>query len=153
VPTSRPSSKPTTTARASTKDATSRPQAGPTRSRGASKVAASKPTTSRSTASRPTTSKAAASTAAVSNAVASVQPQRIAQVVRANLPSTERLMYYGGLTALAAIGVLEWPVAAAVGAGVWVAARTTRRAARPGDGTAAARHTTAAANGGPGARG
>ncbi len=61
------------------------------------------------------------------------QTRRAAQAVRANLPPMERLLYYGGLGALAAAGTLEWPVAIAVGAGVWVAGRTgqgrTRQAA------------------------
>jgi hypothetical protein len=47
-----------------------------------------------------------------------------AQAVRANLPPTERLLYYGGLGLMATVGVLEWPVAAAVGVGVWLAGRT-----------------------------
>ena len=49
-----------------------------------------------------------------------------AQAVRANLPPTERLLYYGGLGLMATVGVLEWPVAAAVGVGVWLAGRTGR---------------------------
>lgn len=46
------------------------------------------------------------------------------QTVRANLPPVERMLYYGGLGLLVAAGTLEWPVAAAVGVGVWVAGRT-----------------------------
>jgi hypothetical protein len=45
---------------------------------------------------------------------------------RANLPPRDQLLYYGGLGLLAVVGVLEWPVAAAVGAGVWVAGRARR---------------------------
>jgi hypothetical protein len=52
------------------------------------------------------------------------QTRWAAQAVWANLPPTERVLYYGGLGLLATVGVLEWPVAAAVGAGVWVAGRT-----------------------------
>jgi hypothetical protein len=55
------------------------------------------------------------------------QTKWAAKTVRANLPPTERLLYYGGLGVLAAAGALEWPVAAAVGAGVWVAGRTSAR--------------------------
>jgi hypothetical protein len=57
------------------------------------------------------------------------QTRWAAQAVLANLPPVERLLYYGGLGVLATVGVLEWPVAAAVGAGVWVAgrARTAHR--------------------------
>jgi hypothetical protein len=46
-----------------------------------------------------------------------------AGAVRERLPEPRRVVYYGGLTALAALGVVEWPVAAAVAAGVWVASR------------------------------
>jgi len=52
------------------------------------------------------------------------QTRWAAQAARANLPPVERLLYYGGLGVMASIGFLEWPVAAAVGAGVWVAGRT-----------------------------
>jgi hypothetical protein len=80
------------------------------------------------------------------------QTRWVAQAVRANLPTTERMMYYGGLAALAAIGVLEWPVAAAVGAGVWVAARTSRRAT-PSDSRPGTRRLTATVDGASGPRG
>jgi len=33
------------------------------------------------------------------------------------LPEPERLAYYGGLAALAAFGILDWPVAIALGIG------------------------------------
>lgn len=42
------------------------------------------------------------------------------------LPPPERLAYYGGLGALAVLGVIEWPVAAAIGAGTVIAQRTLR---------------------------
>jgi len=45
------------------------------------------------------------------------------RTVRDKLPEPEQLVYYGGLGALAAFGVVSWPVAAAIGAGVWVARR------------------------------
>ena len=44
-------------------------------------------------------------------------------VIRPDRPNGQRLLYYGGLGALAAFGVVDWPVAAAIGAGVWVAGR------------------------------
>lgn len=62
----------------------------------------------------------------VPSAAAIAQTRWAAQVMRANLPPVERLVYYGGLTALAVAGVLEWPVVAVAGAGVWVASRTRR---------------------------
>ncbi|GGL17670.1 hypothetical protein [Planomonospora parontospora] len=40
------------------------------------------------------------------------------------LPSRERLAYYGGLGALAAFGLIEWPVAAAIGVGTVIARRS-----------------------------
>ena len=33
------------------------------------------------------------------------------------LPEPERLAFYGGITALAAVGILEWPVAVVLGVG------------------------------------
>ena len=54
------------------------------------------------------------------------------------LPSNidpKRVLWWGGLAALAAVGVIEWPVAAVVGAGSWLAERwardDTRRDAPP----------------------
>jgi hypothetical protein len=53
-----------------------------------------------------------------------------AQTVRSYLPPVERLLYYGGLGTAAVVGALEWPVAVAAGAGVWVATHTRRQANR-----------------------
>jgi len=39
-------------------------------------------------------------------------------------------MYYGGVSVMAVFGVLEWPVAAAAAAGVWVASRAGAPARR-----------------------
>ncbi|MFF3671454.1 hypothetical protein [Microtetraspora malaysiensis] len=44
-------------------------------------------------------------------------------VARSFLPPPERVIYYGGLGALAVLGVLEWPVAAAIGVGTMLAQR------------------------------
>ncbi|WP_285773578.1 hypothetical protein [Microtetraspora sp. NBRC 13810] len=44
-------------------------------------------------------------------------------VARSFLPPPERIVYYGGLGALAVFGLLEWPVAAAIGAGTLIAQR------------------------------
>jgi hypothetical protein len=49
------------------------------------------------------------------------------QAAQANLPPADRLLYYGGVGALALGGVLEWPVALIAGAGVWVASRAAER--------------------------
>ena len=47
---------------------------------------------------------------------------------------SKRVLWYGGLAALATVGVLEWPVAAVVGIGSYVTERMARedasRAAR-----------------------
>jgi hypothetical protein len=42
---------------------------------------------------------------------------------RRHMPPPERMLYYAGLGALAALEVVSWPVAIALGAGVWVATR------------------------------
>ncbi|WP_454196747.1 hypothetical protein [Nocardia sp. Marseille-Q1738] len=41
--------------------------------------------------------------------------------VRHRVPDRESLLYYGGLGTAAATGLVSWPVAAAIGVGVWVA--------------------------------
>jgi hypothetical protein len=51
---------------------------------------------------------------------------RAGQVVTANAPSPDRLAFYAGLGLLAALEVLEWPVAATVAAGTYVASRGQR---------------------------
>ncbi|MFG2041523.1 hypothetical protein [Dactylosporangium sp. NPDC048998] len=43
-----------------------------------------------------------------------------------------QLLYYGGVGALAVLGVLEWPVALAAAAGVWVATHQRRTPATAG---------------------
>jgi hypothetical protein len=48
--------------------------------------------------------------------------------VAGRLPPPERLAFYGGLGAAAVVGVIGWPVAAAIGVGTAIARR-----ARPGD--------------------
>jgi hypothetical protein len=42
----------------------------------------------------------------------------------------KKLLWWGGLAALATVGVIEWPVAAVVGAGSYVAERWARDDAR-----------------------
>jgi hypothetical protein len=44
---------------------------------------------------------------------------------RQYLPPTSHLAFYTGLGLIAAVGVVEWPVAAAIGVGTAVAHRTT----------------------------
>ena len=43
-----------------------------------------------------------------------------AQVARSYLPPPRQALYYGGLTLMAAFGILDWPVAAAIGVGTAV---------------------------------
>jgi len=45
----------------------------------------------------------------------------VSDAVRDRLPDSRHMLYYGGLGALAAFGVLSWPAAAAIGSGVWIA--------------------------------
>jgi hypothetical protein len=61
-------------------------------------------------------------------------PVTVARAVADDIASTARrpdaVLYWGGLVGLAALGVLEWPVAVAAGVGVAVA--SGRRRARTG---------------------
>jgi hypothetical protein len=56
------------------------------------------------------------------------QTTRVVHGASSYLPPLERLLYYGGLGTAAVVGVVEWPVAVAVDAGVWVATRGRRSA-------------------------
>lgn len=47
--------------------------------------------------------------------------------VRGALPSREQLLFYSGLTAAAALSVIEWPVAAAIGIGAAVVQRNAHQ--------------------------
>ncbi|MFI7614376.1 hypothetical protein ACIBP6_24385 [Nonomuraea terrae] len=60
-----------------------------------------------------------------------------ADVARTVLPPPDRLAYYGALGAMAAFGAIDWPVAAAIGAGMVIVQR--RRDKAPSQETAAAR--------------
>ena len=42
-----------------------------------------------------------------------------------------RVVWWGGLATVAAFGVVDWPVAALVAAGTWVAEQQVKQAARP----------------------
>jgi hypothetical protein len=61
----------------------------------------------------------AANVQAAESAMPSMQQVRI--------PPPERLVFYGGLGALAVVGAVEWPVAAAIGVATMVARRGRRR--------------------------
>ena len=41
--------------------------------------------------------------------------------------TTGRVLWWGGLAALAALDILEWPVAIVVGAGTWVAEQAAKQ--------------------------
>lgn len=45
------------------------------------------------------------------------------------LPGKEKLVWFGGLAGLAALGVVTWPVAGVVAAGTYAAERFARQAA------------------------
>ncbi len=51
----------------------------------------------------------------------------VVDVVRAHLPRTDRLVFYSGLGLAAMVGIVDLPVAAAIGVAVWVAARHAGR--------------------------
>jgi hypothetical protein len=53
------------------------------------------------------------------------------QGITLQLPSPQRLIYYAGLGTLAAVGVIEWPVAAAIGVGVWLSGRQQKPPSTP----------------------
>ncbi|WP_235883732.1 hypothetical protein [Saccharopolyspora elongata] len=59
-----------------------------------------------------------------------------ANAVRGSLPSWEMTAFYGGLGALAAFAVIEWPVAVAIGVGAVIAQRSGRTAEKSRSGTA-----------------
>lgn len=58
---------------------------------------------------------------------------RAMETARTFLPPPERIAYYGGLGLLAALGLMEWPVAAAIGAGTMLAARACASARESGE--------------------
>ncbi|MEV8511775.1 hypothetical protein [Dactylosporangium sp. NPDC051484] len=47
----------------------------------------------------------------------------VLKAVASTLPPPSRMLYYGGVGALAALGVIEWPVAGALAVGLWIAGR------------------------------
>jgi hypothetical protein len=55
-----------------------------------------------------------------------------ARSIMSAVPEPKRLLFYGGIGALTVVGLLEWPVAAAVAAGMWVATHPARGATRQG---------------------
>jgi hypothetical protein len=58
------------------------------------------------------------------------------------LPPRDRLLYYGGLGTAAVLGVIEWPVAIAIGAGIAIAQRSHQEAGgRTQDSTGPAKAT------------
>lgn len=73
-----------------------------------------------------------------------------AHTVQSYLPAPRQAVYYGGLAALAAFEVIEWPVALAIGAGSALMGRSERRQPRPRaeSGTTATKETTTSAKAG-----
>jgi xanthosine utilization system XapX-like protein len=64
---------------------------------------------------------------------------------RVSVPPPDQLALYGGLGVLAALNVINWPVALAIGAGTAVVARraNARRTTQPGEATPQATKTQA----------
>jgi hypothetical protein len=58
---------------------------------------------------------------------AAKQMRSVARRAGSFVPPTDQLLYYGGLGLLALVGVVEWPVAALAGLGVFVASRNRHR--------------------------
>jgi len=54
-------------------------------------------------------------------------------VSAAGSSGVQRLLFYGGVAALGVVGAVEWPVAAAIAAGTYVASRTRALGRPPGE--------------------
>jgi hypothetical protein len=67
----------------------------------------------------------------------------LAQTARSMLPSPKTVLYFGGLAALAAIEVIEWPVAAAIAVGTALA-RSDREGRTGGSGSTTTQADTSA---------
>lgn len=61
------------------------------------------------------------------------------QGVRDYLPSSRQALYYGGLALVAAVGVVEWPVAAAIGVGTALARKSHDNGEQPGSSSGSAK--------------
>ncbi|GAA0408317.1 hypothetical protein Acor_71920 [Acrocarpospora corrugata] len=61
------------------------------------------------------------------------EAQQAMRTAKSMMPTSERIVYYGGLGALAVLGVIEWPIAAAIGIGTMVAshARAAVKTTKP----------------------
>jgi hypothetical protein len=55
---------------------------------------------------------------------------RAVPIPRIRVPGN--VLWWGGLAAVAALGIVDWPVAALVGAGTWVAQQHSRQSDRDG---------------------
>ena len=75
---------------------------------------------------------------------------RVAQGARSMLPSGKSMLFFGGLAATAIAGVIEWPVAAAIGVGSALASQGEANP-DPRSGTPRATQTEATGASGPGA--
>lgn len=69
---------------------------------------------------------------------------RAMEMGRSALPPPERLVYYGGLGALAIIGAIEWPIAAAIGVGTAIASRAVGKPTGPRQALSAMKEAAAA---------
>jgi hypothetical protein len=73
-----------------------------------------------------------------------------ARGARSMLPSGKSMLFYGGLAATAALGAIEWPVAAAIGVGSALASRGAIDPRPSGGTTQTATTTGPSGNGGDG---
>jgi hypothetical protein len=62
-----------------------------------------------------------------------------AHLPQLRVPAPGNVLWWGGLAAVAAFGVVDWPVAALVAAGTWVAEQHAKAARRPDGNRAEAR--------------
>lgn len=44
------------------------------------------------------------------------------------MPSLDRIAYYAGIATLGAIGLIDWPIVAVIGAGHWLSAHSHDKA-------------------------
>jgi hypothetical protein len=68
-----------------------------------------------------------AGTASIRDGGGSPKPGQLVQATGAAtslLPPRDRLLFYGGLGTAAVLGVIEWPIAIAIGAGIAIAQRS-----------------------------
>ena len=107
----------------------------------ASRTSAAKPSASKATSTRSPAARSSANGATVKVPVVTphVRMYKVhvpvpgkaymsdaGHIVAGYMPPPDRMAFYGGLGLAAVVGLLDWPVAAAIGVGTMVARRATR---------------------------